>query len=177
MFLTEDTISNCIWASLDKTQTLLRIDLNTFETRSLSYDISNFDDKKSIQSARIVYGMMAITDSTLLCRSRLCYFTINKNNGHIYRYWDSYDGLLERIKIKTVTVKRNILGEFFVYVTTDSPVTMLETRDGRGEVGMDFGSETDGQNVSAAGGRAMPPTIPNFRLSSCPGRPARSAPR
>ena len=27
-------------------------------------------------------------------------------NGHIYRYWDSYDGLLERIKIKTVTVKR-----------------------------------------------------------------------
>lgn len=82
MFLTEDTISNCIWASLDKTQTLLRIDLNTFETTSLSYDISDFDDKKSIQSARIVYGMMAITDSTLLCRSRLCYFTINKNNGH-----------------------------------------------------------------------------------------------
>ena len=60
-------------------------------------------------------------------------------NGHIYRYWDSYDGLLERIKIKTVTVKRNILGEFFVYVTTDSPVTMIETRDRRGEVGMDFG--------------------------------------
>ena len=60
-------------------------------------------------------------------------------NGHIYRYWDSYDGLLERIKIKTVTIKRNILGEFFVYVTTDSPVTMREARDGRGEVGIDFG--------------------------------------
>ena len=63
-------------------------------------------------------------------------------NGHIYRYWDSYDGLLERIEIKTVTVKRNILGEFFVYVTTDSPVTMREARDGRGEVGMDFGLRT-----------------------------------
>src|SRR5574344_619690 len=49
-------------------------------------------------------------------------------NGHIYRYWDSYDGLLERIKIKTVTIKRNILGEFFVYVTTDSPATMRENR-------------------------------------------------
>ena len=63
-------------------------------------------------------------------------------NGHIYRYWDSYDGLLERIGIRTVTVKRNILGEFFVYVTTDSPVTMREARDGRGEVGMDFGLRT-----------------------------------
>ena len=63
-------------------------------------------------------------------------------NGHIYRYWDSYDGLLERIGIRTVTVKRNILGEFFVYVTTDSPVTMREARDGRGEVGMDFGLKT-----------------------------------
>ncbi len=63
-------------------------------------------------------------------------------NGHIYRYWDSYDGLLERIGIRTVTVKRNILGEFFVYVTTDSPVTMREARDGRGMVGMDFGLKT-----------------------------------
>ncbi|MDY4067654.1 RNA-guided endonuclease TnpB family protein, partial [Bullifex sp.] len=42
----------------------------------------------------------------------------------------------------TVTVKRNILGEFFVYVTTDSPATMREARDGRGEVGMDFGLKT-----------------------------------
>ena len=63
-------------------------------------------------------------------------------NGHIYRYWDSYDGLLERIEIKTVTIKRSILGEFFVYVTTDSPATMREARDGRGEVGIDFGLKT-----------------------------------
>ena len=63
-------------------------------------------------------------------------------NGYIYRYWDSYDGLLERIEIKTVTIKRSILGEFFVYVTTDSPATMREARDGRGEVGMDFGLKT-----------------------------------
>ena len=46
------------------------------------------------------------------------------------------------VGIRTVTVKRNILGEFFVYVTTDSPVTMREARDGRGEVGMDFGLRT-----------------------------------
>ncbi|MDD5935446.1 MAG: RNA-guided endonuclease TnpB family protein [Clostridiales bacterium] len=63
-------------------------------------------------------------------------------NGYIYRYWDSYDGLLEWIEIKTVTIKRSILGEFFVYVTTDSPATMREARDGRGEVGMDFGLKT-----------------------------------
>ena len=63
-------------------------------------------------------------------------------NGHVYRYWDSYDGLLEQIEIKTVTVKRNILGEFFVYVTTNSPITMREARDGRSEVGMDFGLKT-----------------------------------
>ena len=63
-------------------------------------------------------------------------------NGHVYRYWDSYDGLLERIEIKTVTIKRSILGEFFVYVTTNSPATMREARDGRGEVGIDFGLRT-----------------------------------
>ena len=49
--------------------------------------------------------------------------------------------LMERVNLN-VTVKRNILGEFFVYVTTDSPVTMREARDGRGEVGMDFGLRT-----------------------------------
>ena len=57
---------------------------------------------------------------------------------------------MERVNLN-ITVKRNILGEFFVYVTTDSPVTMREARDGRGEVGMDFGLRT--QDVSYAVGR------------------------
>lgn len=59
--------------------------------------------------------------------------------GHVFRYWDSYDGFLDTAKIHTVTVKRNTLGEFFLHVVADCPVTMRETRDGRGSIGMDFG--------------------------------------
>ncbi len=58
----------------------------------------------------------------------------------IYRYHDSYDGLLERVdKIHTITVKRNALGEFFIYAVIDSGATMVESRGDRDAVGMDFG--------------------------------------
>ena len=62
--------------------------------------------------------------------------------GRIYRYWDSYDGLLETVKVHTMTIKRNALGEYFLFMTADAPITMGENRDKRCEVGMDFGLKT-----------------------------------
>ena len=69
-----------------------------------------------------------------------------------FRYWDSYDGILETARIHTVTVKRNPLGEFFLQI--DCNVTTLETGDGRGEIGMDFGLRTfltlsDGERIES----------------------------
>lgn len=71
-----------------------------------------------------------------------------------FRYWDSYDGILETARIHTVTVKRNPLGEFFLHVVIDCNVTTLETGDGRGEIGMDFGLRTfltlsDGERIKS----------------------------
>lgn len=62
--------------------------------------------------------------------------------NHIYRYWDSYDGLLETVDVHTMTIKRNVLGEYFLFMTVDAPVTMGGNRDGRYAVGMDFGLRT-----------------------------------
>ena len=62
--------------------------------------------------------------------------------NHIYRYWDSYDGLLETVDVHTMTIKRNILGEYFLFMTVDASITMGENRDGRYAVGMDFGLRT-----------------------------------
>lgn len=65
-----------------------------------------------------------------------------KIGGHIYRYWDSYDGLLETVRVHTMTIKRNILGEYFLFITVDTPITMGKNRDERYAVGMDFGLKT-----------------------------------
>ena len=61
---------------------------------------------------------------------------------HIYRYWESYDGLLETVRVHTMTIKRNILGEYFLFITVDTPITMGKNRDMRYPVGMDFGLKT-----------------------------------
>lgn len=80
IYLTEDTLSNCIWASFSKSRYLLRIDLNTFETTKLDYDLSFVDNNKS--NMKVIYGIYPLTDSTLLCRTRHCYCTINKETGY-----------------------------------------------------------------------------------------------
>ena len=58
--------------------------------------------------------------------------------GKRFRYYDSYDGLLEHIEVHTMTVKRNSLGEIFLYVTCPAD-TKGEIWGGREAVGMDFG--------------------------------------
>ena len=58
--------------------------------------------------------------------------------GKRFRYYDSYDGLLEHIEVHTMTVKRNSLGEIFLYVTCPAD-TKGEIWGGRAAVGMDFG--------------------------------------
>ena len=60
----------------------------------------------------------------------------------VFKYYDSYDGLLERSKIRTLTVKRTKLGEIFIYATTLVDITMGKSRDDRKAVGMDFGLKT-----------------------------------
>lgn len=73
---------------------------------------------------------------------------------HIYRYFDSYDGCLAGMKIKIITVKRNRLGEIFVYAVLDESFAMGEIREGRRAVGIDFGLKTfltlsDGRRIES----------------------------
>lgn len=58
--------------------------------------------------------------------------------GKKFRYYDSYDGLLEQAAVHTMTVKRNSLGEIFLYITCSAD-TKGESWEGRSAVGMDFG--------------------------------------
>lgn len=41
-----------------------------------------------------------------------------------------------------MTIKRNALVEYFLFITVDAPITMGENRDKRYECGMDFGLKT-----------------------------------
>ena len=69
------------------------------------------------------------------------YFTENGEvviQGKKFRYFDSYDGLLTRVEVHTMTVKRNSLGEIFLYITCAAD-TKGEIWGGRTAVGMDFG--------------------------------------
>lgn len=58
--------------------------------------------------------------------------------GRKFRYYDSYDGLLEHVNVHTMTVKRNALGEIFLYITCAAD-TKGEIWGDRIAVGMDFG--------------------------------------
>ena len=69
-------------------------------------------------------------------------------NGHSYKYFQS-----RRIggKVKTVTIKRDSLGDIYVYFVTDAKIFEVETRTGK-SVGFDFGlkkflTASDGRDV------------------------------
>ena len=69
-------------------------------------------------------------------------------NGQVYKYFQS-----RRIsgKVKTVTVKRDSLGDIYVYLVTDGKNFEVETRTGK-SVGFDFGlkkflTASDGRDV------------------------------
>ncbi len=71
-------------------------------------------------------------------------------NGQSYKYFRS-----RRIsgKVKTVTIKRDSLGEIYVYLVTDAKNLEVETRTGK-SVGFDFGLKTfltasDGKDVTS----------------------------
>ena len=71
-------------------------------------------------------------------------------NGQIYRYFQS-----RRIRgtIKTVTIKRDSLGDIYVYFVTDANALEVITRTGK-SVGYDFGLKTfltasDGEDVES----------------------------
>lgn len=79
--LSEDRHSNAIWASFELQPKLLRIDLQTFKTSELHYSVPQ--DGKLPKGSRFIYGIMSLSDSTLLCCSQRLFFTINKNNGNV----------------------------------------------------------------------------------------------
>lgn len=79
--LSEDRHSNAIWASLAFQQKLIKIDLQTFQTTTVSYDVPQ--GKGLSKNSRFIYGMMSLSDSTLLCSSKSLFFTVNKNNGYV----------------------------------------------------------------------------------------------
>ena len=71
-----------------------------------------------------------------------------KVNGQLYRYFQS-----RRIsgKVKTVTIKRDSLGDFYVCIFTDAKDFVVETRTGK-SVGFDFGlkrflTASDGKDI------------------------------
>ena len=71
-------------------------------------------------------------------------------NGHSYKYFQS-----RRIsgKVKTVTIKRDSLGDIYVYFVTDAKEFEIETRTGQ-SVGFDFGlkkflTASDGRDVAS----------------------------
>ncbi|MBR2519951.1 MAG: transposase [Selenomonadaceae bacterium] len=71
-------------------------------------------------------------------------------NGQNYKYFQS-----RRIsgKVKTVTVKRDSLGDIYVYIVTDAKKIEVETRTGK-SVGFDFGlkkflTASDGKDVTS----------------------------
>ena len=73
-----------------------------------------------------------------------------KIKGQSYKYFQS-----RRIsgKIKTVTIKRDSLGDIYVYIVTDAKNLEVETRTGQ-SVGFDFGLKTfltasDGKDVTS----------------------------
>jgi putative transposase len=70
--------------------------------------------------------------------------------GHEYKYFKSREigG-----KIKTLTVKRDALGDFWLYFVTDEDIEPIETRSGK-SVGLDFGLKTflttsDGEKIES----------------------------
>ena len=73
-----------------------------------------------------------------------------KVNGQNYRYFRS-----RRIsgKVKTVTIKRDSLGDFYVCIVTDAKNFVVETRTGK-SVGFDFGlkkflTASDGKDIAS----------------------------
>lgn len=80
MTMAEDTASQCIWAAMENSRRLMRIDLRTFSVSFLDYDIPS--DATTPESAKIVHSLAPLTDSTLICRTMSGYYTLNKRNGH-----------------------------------------------------------------------------------------------
>ena len=73
-----------------------------------------------------------------------------KIGNKVYRYWKSRE---LQGKVKTVTIKRNSLGELFVFVVTDYVDSQITSMTGK-SAGFDFGLKTfltdsDGNNIDS----------------------------
>ncbi len=81
--LAEDTYSNCIWASRDYKMELACIDKSTFQTHTITYSFNDTEVYPHPNTNRSIRGLVALSDSLLLCRTRLTFFTLNKHNGNV----------------------------------------------------------------------------------------------
>lgn len=77
--MAEDTANCCIWASIDGTASLAKIDTRTFETTILEYQTS--EDNGS-DAYRITLSLTNANDSTLICRMARAFYSISKKTGH-----------------------------------------------------------------------------------------------
>ncbi len=91
MAMADDTVSHCVWASLEPVQRLVRVDKRTFEVTTLDYSIPNDDGLLTSEYAKIAISMMSLDDSTLLCRNTRGFYAINKRTGRAHLI-KSYSG-------------------------------------------------------------------------------------
>lgn len=78
--LYEDTISNCIWATMESSNLIARIDLASFETTVLEFWLPK---EVKRQFSDIVFSVVAMDDTTLLCRTPFAFCTMDKRTGHM----------------------------------------------------------------------------------------------
>ena len=90
MTMVEDTVEHCIWAVLENSQRMLRLDLRTFETSVLSYSID--EGGKAPLYKRVFFSIGVLTDTTLIGRTMLGYYTVNKRSGHVRKITDCLAG-------------------------------------------------------------------------------------
>lgn len=93
MAMADDTLSQCIWASLETSQRLVRIDKRNFEATVLDYSIPADESMQTSEYVKVVISMMSLDDSTLLCRNTKGFYAINKNTGHVSLIKRYYGGM------------------------------------------------------------------------------------
>ncbi len=81
MSMADDTISHCIWVSLNPNPRLVRVDRGSFKVTSLDYSIPADECSPTSEFAKVVISIMSLDDSTLLCRTSNGFYSINKNSG------------------------------------------------------------------------------------------------
>lgn len=88
--MAEDSLRHCIWASIDRSASLLSIDTKTLETTILDYKTPDGEEAGTYSAA---LSLASINDSMLICRMARAFYAVNKNTGAV-RLIKEYKGLV-----------------------------------------------------------------------------------